>query len=98
MVSFESHNSNLIILGVLTISLNIIFFCLGYGWCKIISLKEENTYNNSGIVTKNNIKTPNMQLAAIDDTKVVVNITTDGLEKKYDQLGEVSKTEDSISS
>jgi hypothetical protein len=98
MVSFESHNSNLIILGVLTISLNIIFFCLGYGWCKIISLKEENTYNNSGIVTKNNIKTPNMQLAAIDDTKVVVNIKTDGLEKKYDQLGEVSKTEDSISS
>lgn len=96
MVTLQNNNSYILIIGILSISLNIIFFCLGYGWCKIISFKEENIYSGSNIVKKNNTRTPAMQLASIDDTKVVVDIKTDGLEKKYDQLGEVKKTEDSI--
>ena len=90
-------NNTFIILGILAISLNMIFFCLGYGWCKIISLNQENMHSSGfGTVKKNNTKTPHMQLATIDEKKVVVNIKTDGLEKKYDTLGDVKQTEDSI--
>lgn len=92
-----NSNHTIIILGILTISLNIIFFCLGYGWCKIISLNADNI-SNSGFnpLKKNNKKMPTMKLAEIDDTKVVVNIKTDGLEKKYDTLGDVKQTGESI--
>lgn len=34
---------------------------------------------------------------AIDDKKFVTNIKTDGLEKKYDSLGETKQTEENIS-
>lgn len=34
---------------------------------------------------------------SIDDKKFVVDIKTEGLEKKYDSLGDVKKTEDNIS-
>jgi hypothetical protein len=35
---------------------------------------------------------------AIDDRKVVLGLGTDGLQKKYDQLGETQKTKEDISS
>lgn len=34
---------------------------------------------------------------SIDDKKFVVDIKTDGMERKYDNLGEVKKTEENIS-
>jgi hypothetical protein len=34
---------------------------------------------------------------SIDDKKVVVDIKTDGLEKKYDSLGDVKQSKDNIS-
>jgi hypothetical protein len=35
---------------------------------------------------------------SIDDKKVVLNIKTDGMEKKYDNLGEVKQSSENISS
>lgn len=39
--------------------------------------------------------TPNNDLS-IDNKKIVLNIKTDGLEKKYESLGEVKQTEENI--
>lgn len=38
------------------------------------------------------------QAISIDSSKFVVDIKTDGLEKKYQQLGDIKESEDTISS
>lgn len=40
----------------------------------------------------------NKEKVSIDDKKVVLNIKTDGMEKKYDNLGEVKQSSENISS
>lgn len=85
-------NNYIIIL--LIISIDIIFFVLGY----LVGL-----YNQHSAVVTNpkriNKNTP-QQLSEIeiDNRKLVVDINTNNLEKKYDTLGDKTQTQETISS
>lgn len=81
------------------ILLNIVFFILGYIIGKVNSQhiyattanKPESFFEKNKTTKSNDIK--------IDDTKYVTNINTEGLEKKYDTLGETTvSTDDTINS
>lgn len=74
-------------------SINIIFFLLGYIFAKFCFTQKNYTISES----KNTklAKTKNSPIQ-IDDKKVVLQIKTDNLEKKYDTLGETKVTKDNI--
>lgn len=77
---------------------NAVFFCLGYIVAKISTPKTVHSINDMVSVTsKKEIR--NKSNIEIDDTKYVSKIKTDGLEKKYEKLGDKQTVEnDTISS
>ena len=81
------------------LSINFLFFLMGFAWCKLSS---HNNHYDTNFFSKNLQKSKNIEYytnqfsSTIDDSKVVVDIKTDGLVKKYDSLGEIKNTEDSI--
>lgn len=84
-----------IIISVLFI-FTIFSFILGYLLGKINS--NQGVFN-SGKIYKNNQQTANqLSKIDIDEKKFVVDINTNGLEKKYTQLGETKQTQENISS
>ena len=87
-------NHNYIIL--LLVLFNIVFFILGYILGKF--------YNTTNIIEKpnsflknNNVNDSRTKIVDIDEKKMVVPIKTQGLEKKYNTLGDISTTSDNIS-
>lgn len=85
---------NLIAIYILLV-LNIISFLLGYlyGNRTVSGIEYSNTKSNKQktlVSTNNNIE--------IDDKKVVLNIDTKGLEKKYEDLGDKQVSENNITS
>jgi len=84
-----------IILQILVI-LNILSFTIGYFLGKL--------HNNQGVYINNKTqsffdKEENRKKSAIsiDSTKYVSEIKTDGMEKKYDTLGETKQSQENIS-
>lgn len=76
----------------------IIIFLLGLLVGRLLSFNgvyknEPITKTLSSIVNKNT-----GQPISIDTSKFVVDIKTDGLEKKYEQLGDVKESQETISS
>jgi hypothetical protein len=87
-----TDNNTILILVILNIFSLIIGIILGKIW------------SNSGV---SNIEKPksffqqhseNKTKVSIDDTKYVTNIKTDGLEKKYTNLGEIKQSQENIQS
>lgn len=81
----------------LYLGINLAFFLVGYLWCKL-SLS-----SNSQLISKTplksisrNVDIEKQELANIDSRKIVVSINTDNLEKKYEQLGDIKKSEENI--
>lgn len=72
--------------------LNIFSFLLGYLCHGVHNNKLDKTYNK----LSNKNKIPVNHNITIDEKKMVVNIDTKGLEKKYDSLGEVSQSDNNI--
>lgn len=87
-------NEHLIIL--VLICVNILSLTIGYILCKIQTIYND-TYSQQKPVSFFT-KQPIQKSVNIDETKYVVNIKTENLEKKYDTLGEIKQTTDSISS
>jgi hypothetical protein len=75
-------------------SINIIFFLLGYFFAKFrfVQVADIKSKNKTSLVDK--LKNSDIQ---IDNKKVVLQIKTNDLEKKYDTLGETKVTKDNIS-
>ena len=89
---------NLITIYIL-ILLNIFSFLLGYLYGKLKNIGYN--FTTHSIKTKNKpdkITTTSTSDIVIDDKKVVVNINTKGLEKKYDELGDKQISENTITS
>lgn len=67
-------------------------FAMGFFICKMMSgagvLSDRSSYDN-----KNNNKK-----LSIDDRKVVLGVSTEGLDKKYEKLGDTKQSDDNISS
>lgn len=75
--------------------LNIISLLIGY---LLGNLKQKSNIINSSFIKNNSNKTINhCSNIEIDDKKVVVSIDTDGLEKKYKELGDKKVSESNIS-
>lgn len=78
--------------------LNIISLLIGY-LLGNLNLKQKSNIVNSSFIKNNSNKTINhCSNIKIDDKKVVVSIDTDGLEKKYNQLGDIKTSQENISS
>jgi len=86
-----SINSIVVVILILT---HIIFFFMGYVLAKIgqnngvFNTRPKSFFDQQHNDTK----------VSIDDKKYVVNISTDGLEKKYAQLGETKESSEKIDS
>lgn len=95
-------NNNIILLFIL-ISLNIIFITVGYILGKINKFSHnstDNQYKPQSFISKqknNNDTKTQSSIIDIDDTKVVVAIKTDGIEKKYSVLGNTQTSNEDIS-
>lgn len=95
---------NIILEITIFICLCITSFCLGFllgkiSGIQVVSTSDKNSDNRSFISkksTESNEETKNKIL--IDDRKFVVDIKTDGLEKKYNQLGEIKQSTENIDS
>lgn len=86
-------NEHLLIL-ILAI-VNILSLSVGYLLCKIQNIYISTISDQKPVSFFT--KQPQSKVN-IDDTKYVVNIKTENLEKKYTKLGEVKQTSDDISS
>jgi hypothetical protein len=80
---------------IILIIINIFSVCIGYILGKMHQIYGVNSIAQKPIsfFTKDDNKTK----VSIDDTKYVINIKTENLEKKYENLGEVKKTSENIS-
>lgn len=87
--------TNNTLLSIVLLILNIFSFFIGFILGKILS-------NNGVYYTADKpqsfIKQQKHNSVTIDDKKYVGNINTEGLEKKYNELGDVKKSQDDISS
>jgi hypothetical protein len=87
--------TNSIIIIFILLILNVVSFILGL-LCGKILLSSTTTHNTESFFKQQNRKEKNT--ISIDDTKYVVDIKTDNLEKKYDKLGDTKQSTEQISS
>lgn len=88
-------DNNIVIILIVVIVINTFFTGYFLGRLKShngVSNDKPKSFFQQQDATKHEINT-----ISIDDKKFVVDIKTDGLEKKYDSLGDVKTTEENIS-
>lgn len=91
------------IIYIILIVLNILFFLIGFIIGRItsntVAINQNNNYKPFLSQQNNSTshKTKHQSPVSIDDTKVVVAIKTDGLEKKYQNLGDTKTSSENIS-
>lgn len=89
-------NNNYIIV-TLIITINILFLITGFVLGKLYGISGVNTsVNKPKSFLKNS--TEIKEQVSIDDKVYVTDIKTDGMIKKYDDLGEVKKSNENITS
>ena len=85
-----------ILLIVTVLVTHIITFVLGYVVGQLLSISGVSYYSQK--TEKNNLTKNIKTIIPIDSTKIVTNISTSGIEKKYTELGDVKKSEENITS
>lgn len=84
---------------IIWLCLSILFYLAGYITHYVrysgVSIDMGNNTYKGNLVKNTSI---NQKLIKIDDTKFVTDITTEGLEKKYTDLGETKNTTENVSS
>lgn len=78
------------------ITLNIVCFVLGYLWCKSTIRGQVDDRPVSFFKTNSPAKSAIPSKIEIDSSKFVVDIKTDNLQKKFDNLGETKQSEENI--
>ena len=79
-------------------ALNIASFMLGYLWCKSTIVGQVEDKPASFFKNNSLQKTAAPSKIEIDSTKFIVDIKTDNLQKKFDNLGETKQSEENIQS
>jgi hypothetical protein len=89
---------NELLLDIVLLVLNLFSFAFGLILGQLWT--SSSVYNNlekpKSFLQKNNES--NKEKISIDDKKIVLDIKTGGMEKKYENLGEVKQSSDTISS
>ena len=90
--------TNELLLDIVLLILNIFSFSIGLILGKIWSGSSvyQSIEKPKSFLQKTN--ETNKDKVIIDDKKIVLNIKTDGMEKKYENLGEVKQSSENISS
>lgn len=96
-ISISINLPTIIFFSITLLVIGVCLFLIGYFIGK---------QNSAGVFTSaTNIKPTSFfeeakkdkQALSIDDTKYVIDIKTSGMEKKYESLGEIKKSEENIS-
>lgn len=87
---------NDIVVSIILVFVNLNSFIIGYLLAKCHYNGVTNNSPQSFFTKLKDDKIVNSTIA-IDDKKFVTDIKTDGLERKYDTLGDIKKTEENIS-
>jgi hypothetical protein len=96
-ISISINLPTMIFFSITLLAIGVCLFLIGYfyglskignGVSNLVIDRPKNFFGHN--VTKNN-------KISIDNTKVVTDIKTDNLEKKYESLGEIKNSEDNIS-
>lgn len=88
-------NNNVILLIIVILIVNA--FLIGYLLGRFTNHNGVSNNKQKSFFQQQDSKTKEINTINIDDKKFVVDIKTEGLEKKYDSLGEVKQTQDNIS-
>jgi len=81
---------------IISLCFSILTFLIGYIIGKISNLNGVYDNSNKNKLFNSQKKYDSQPKITIDDTKFVLDIKTDSLEKKYDSLGDIKKTEEKI--
>ena len=81
---------------IILIILNINSLLIGFIFGRFGNQNGVLNNNHGSFLTKQKHHIKENNTISIDDKKVVVDIKTDGLEKKYDSLGDIKQTQDNI--
>lgn len=89
-------DSNIIIVLIIIVVINTFF--IGYFFGRFTNNNGVSIDKPKSFFRQQDSKTKEVNTISIDDKKFVVDITTEGLEKKYNSLGDIKTTEENISS
>ena len=83
---------------ILIIISHMLIMILGVGLGYLIWGRQESTYEKPLSFLKSQGKEKKNNSIEIDDTKVVLSVSTDGYEKKYDNMTKETKVQNNIAS
>jgi hypothetical protein len=96
-ISLSINIPILIFFSITLLAIGVCLFLIGYFIGKQSNDGVFNTVVNTKPVSFFDDIKKDKKTISIDDTKYVVDIQTSGMEKKYDSLGDIKKSEENIS-
>lgn len=96
-ISISVNIPTLIFFSITLLAIGVCLFLIGYFIGKQNSTGVSNTISNIKPTSFFNEEPKSTKSLAIDDTKYLVDIKTSGMEKKYESLGDIKKSEENIS-
>jgi hypothetical protein len=87
----------IIFFSITLLAIGVCLFLIGYFIGKLSNTGVSNTVVNTKPVSFFDDIKKDKKTVSIDDTKYVVDIQTSGMEKKYESLGDIKKSEENIS-
>jgi hypothetical protein len=95
-----SNTNHINIIIYISCLINVVCIAIGYCLGKLQNYHRVSEDNNYVVHNRKNVKqhsSTSQTPISIDSSKVVVDINTEGLEKKYNKLGDIKKSQDNIS-
>ena len=96
-ISILVNIPTLIFFSITLLAIGVCLFLIGYFIGKLSNTGVSNTVVNTKPVSFFDDIKKDKKTVSIDDTKYVVDIQTSGMEKKYESLGDIKKSEENIS-
>lgn len=97
-INIATNLYTLLFVSLVLLVIGVLLFLIGYLYGKAVGNGVLSEHQELLGFRNKRVNTVQRQQVSIDDTKFVVDIKTDDLEKKYDQLGEVKQSDESIDS
>ena len=96
-ISLIINVPTIIFFSITLLAIGVCLFLIGYFMGKQLNTGVSNTVINTKPASFFDDIKKDKKTVSIDDTKYVVDIKTSGMEKKYDSLGDIKKSEENIS-
>jgi hypothetical protein len=96
-ISLTINTPTIIFFSITLLAIGVCLFLIGYFIGKLSNTGVSNTVVNTKPVSFFDDIKKDKKIVSIDDTKYVVDIQTSGMEKKYESLGDIKKSEENIS-